>query len=271
MIKLSFLLKSDCESKFEYADERLISNLYYTSLSHSLREEKNSENFREKNKWLFDSEDIGKSIPTINFDALPKLCSCEDMSSCDAFFYDYSGSKKSLLIEFKNCDKDTLQSKYIELNSDDSIIKKIIASKNLIISKIEFDGKYTGADLVSNTHIIIVYNGKNNMPSKNFSLSHVPKVKKSEKGKSTRATTILFTKSVNEENNRFGLEIKKIGFSHCISTDFPVPGKPDFAKSKGIGKTRNYTLFSAFDLKEMIDKGYFNDWDWGDYATYILG
>ena len=50
-----------------------------------------------------------------------------------------------------------------------------------------------------------------------------------------------------------------------------MPGEPDFIKSKGAGKTRNYTLFSASDFKELIDKGYFGRWNWGAYATYILG
>ncbi len=271
MIKFCYLLKADYESEFEYADERLISNLYYTSLSYSLREEKNSEVFKEKNKWLFNSEDIDGSISTINFDVLSKLCGCEAMSSCDAFFYDYNGNRKSLLIEFKNCDKATLQNKYFKLTSNDSIMVKIKDSKNLISSQLYFEGKYTGIDLVSNTHIIIVYIGKNNMPSKNISLSYNPKVRRSERGKPTRASSMSFTKSVNEEKDRFGLEIKKIGFSQCTSSDFPVRGEPDFIKSKGIGKIRNYTLFSAFDFKKLIDIGYFNEWDWGDYATYILG
>lgn len=271
MIKFSDLLKADYEREFEYADERLISNLYYTSLSYSLREEKNSEVFKEKNKWLFNSEDINGRISTINFDVLPKLCGCEAMSSCDAFFYDYNGNRKSLLIEFKNCDKATLQNKYFKSTSNDSIIRKIKDSKNLISSQLYFEGKYTGIDLVLNTHIIIVYGGKNNIPSKNITPSYIPKVKRSEKGKPTRASSMLLTKSVNEENDRFGLEIKKIGFSKCISSDFPVPGEPDFIKSKGIGKTRNYTFYSASDFKQLIDKGYFSGWDWGDYATYILG
>lgn len=270
MNKFCDLLKDDYESEFEYADERLISNLYYTSLSYSLREEKNSEFFKENNKWLFNSENFGGSIPTVNFDVLPKLCGCEDISSCDAFFYDYSGNRKSLLIEFKNCDRAKLQDKFIKLTSNDSIIVKIKDSKNLIISQLDFDGQYTGTDLVSNTHIIIVYNGKNNVPLKNISLSYNSKVRRSERGKPTRALSMSFTKSVDEEKDRFGLEIKKIGFSQCTSSDFPVPGEPDFIKSKGIGKIRNYTLFSASDFKKLIDTKYFSEWDWGDYATYIL-
>lgn len=270
MIKFSDLLKADYEREFAYADEQLISNLYYTSLSYSLREEKNSEVFKEKNKWLFNSKDIDGSISTINFDVLPKLCGCEAMSSCDAFFYDYSGNRKSLLIEFKNCDKATLQNKYFKSTSNDSIIGKIKDSKNLISSQLYFEGKYTGIDLVLNTHIIIVYGGKNNIPSKNITPSYIPKVKRSEKGKPTRASSMSLTKSINEENDRFGLEIKEIGFSQCTSSDFPVSGEPDFIKSKGIGKIRNYTLFSAFDFKQLIDKEYFSGWDWGDYTTYIM-
>ncbi|MDE6087198.1 MAG: hypothetical protein K2G25_02300, partial [Oscillospiraceae bacterium] len=116
----------------------------------------------------------------------------------------------------------------------------------------------------------IVYNGKNNMPSRNIPLSYNPKVRRSEKGKPTRAASMSFTKHVNEEKDKFGLEIKKIGFSECISSDFPVPGEPDFVKSKGIGKIRNYTLFSVLDFKKLIDMEYFSGWDWGNYATYIL-
>ena len=46
-----------------------------------------------------------------------------------------------------------------------------------------FDGKYTGSNLIANTHIVIVYNGKNNVPSRNIPLSYSPKVKRFEKGK----------------------------------------------------------------------------------------
>ena len=56
------LLKQDSETVHEYDDERLVSTLRYTSLSHSLREEPNSEDFKNDNQWLFKENDGSGNI-----------------------------------------------------------------------------------------------------------------------------------------------------------------------------------------------------------------
>ena len=268
MIEFKELLEQDSQTEHEFPDEKLVSTLRLTSLSHSLREEGNSEEFKDQNNWLFSADDPNGSIPTINFDILKDLCLSDGLKSCDAFFYDFHGNSKSLLLEFKNCNKSELVSKFLN-GSDDGILLKIRDSKNILTAQIKFDGKYSNDDLVSNTHIIIVYGGKNNVVSKSIVPSAVSKYKRSERGKPNKPTALSFNKQKSENNDRFGIKIKDFGFSQCLKEDFPVPGEPDFRKEKSSGKIRNYTLFSSFDFKGLIEKGFFNNWDWGEYAAYM--
>jgi hypothetical protein len=56
--------------------------------------------------WLSDGCEELKYIPIINFDVLPMLCGCDNLTSCDGLLYDFSNTRKfSLLMEFKNCDR----------------------------------------------------------------------------------------------------------------------------------------------------------------------
>ena len=58
MNDFSELLKQDSETVHEYDDERLVSTLRYTSLSHSLREEPNSEDFKNDKYVVISENDI---------------------------------------------------------------------------------------------------------------------------------------------------------------------------------------------------------------------
>lgn len=263
------LLKKDEEAEHEFADENLVSSLYCTSLSHPLREEPNSPDFKTENQWLFRENDDSGSIKVINFDRIPEMCRCFGVNTCDALFYDFNGNKKSYLIEFKNCSKNVLYKKYLNIKSDDCILKKIQDSKNLICTEINFEGTYNSSELVANTHIMIIYSGKNSMPAKRIPLSGVSRKKSDNNENKRKPANINFKKSVDEVTDRIGKEINKIGFSVCNEDDFPVPGIPDFVKIKGKGSIRNYTLFTDTDFRKVIEKEFFVNWDWGDYSEFF--
>lgn len=265
MNNFSELLKNDATSDYEYEDEKLVSTIRYTSLSHSLREEPNSEDFKKDNQWLFNENDESGKIKVINFDRIPEICGCSGVNTCDAFFYDFSGNSKSYLIEFKNCSRDVLQRKYLKTDSDDSILKKVKGSKEIICSKLNFEGKYTSSELISNTHVVIVYNGKKIVPTRNIPLNSILKQKSSRQ----KPANVNFRKSEEETTDKTGIEIKKAGFSECCKNDFPVPGKPEFVKNKGKGSVRNYTLFSDTDFREVIEKQFFSNWEWGEYSVFF--
>ena len=263
------LLKKDCQISYEYEDEHLVSTLRCTSLSYSLREEPNSSDFKNKNRWLFSEDDEAGKIKVINFDRVPDMCCCSGTNTCDAFFYDFNGKSRSYLIEFKNCSRDVLHKKYLNLKSDDCILRKITESAVLIENELEFDGKYTSSELVSDTHIIIVYNGKNNMPARCIPFESVKKKRSDGIETPRKPERVSFKKSVEDNVDRIGAEIVKTGFSVCFKDDFPVPGKPDFEKVKGTGKVRNYTLFTNTDFTELVRKDFFADWDWGAYSEFF--
>lgn len=268
------LLEKDIQANFEYPDEKLISNLYYVSLSHSLKQVNamndisTQSEWISQNNWLSDECEQLKSTPIINFDALPHLCGCDNLSSCDGFFYDYNDKKFSLLVELKNCDRKTLD-KYLSTTSGDSILIKLKHSKNLILSSLEFQGKYSGESLIEHTHVIVVYNGKNTKPVANSKMGYVSKQKVSRgaNGKQNRANSLSFI--FNDKDSKFGIEVKKLGYVSCCEDNFPVPAKPPVEKLKGVGKVRNFSIFSAQDFKKLVSFNYFQNWDWGNYSKYI--
>lgn len=228
-----------------------------------------------QNSWLSNECEKLKDISVINFDILPKLCNCDNLTSCDGMLYDFNAKKFSLLIEFKNCDRKTLD-KYLNITSNDSILTKLKDSKNLIVSKLEFQGKFTGQALIENTHIVVVYNGKNNKPIENTKMGYTPKQKVShnKNGKQNRA--IRLDINTKDKDSKFGLEVKKLGYVSCLENDFPVPAKPQSEKLKGVGKVRNFSIFSAQDFKKLVEFEsqndgciYLQDWDWGEYFEYI--
>lgn len=275
------LLKMDTQTNFEYPDEQLISNLYYVSLSYSLRQINSITDISTKNDWITQNNWLSnecenlKNIPIVNFDKLPKLCNCDNLTSCDGLLYDFNAKKFSLLIEFKNCDRKNLD-KYLDIMSKDSILTKLKDSKNLIVSNLEFQGKFSGELLIKNTHIVVVYNGKNNKPVNNTNLKHILKqqVSHNSKGKQNRAIN-LNTHTKNKDS-KFSLEVKKLGYTSCLENDFSVPAKPQAEKLKGVGKIRYFSIFSAQDFKKLVelksqndDCVYLQDWDWGEYCEYM--
>jgi hypothetical protein len=268
------LLEKDTQTNFKYPDERLISNLYYVSLSHSFRQiDSLADTFTQaewiaQNSWLSDGCKELETIPIINFDVLPMLCGCDNLTSCDGFMYDFTARKFSLLIEFKNCDRKTLD-KYLSTTSSDSILSKLKDSKRLIVSELKFQGKFTGDTLISNTHVVVVYNGKNNKAIENTPMGYIPKqrVSHNKNGKQNRA--VRLSVNTKDRDSKFGIEVKKLGYVSCLENDFPVPAKPPTEKLKGVDKVRPFSIFSAQDFKNLVNSEYFQSWNWGEYSQYI--
>lgn len=267
MIEFKELLERDRKTEHEFPDEKLVSNLRLTSLSHPLREERNSEEFKEQNKWLFSIDDTDGKIPTISFDVLKEYCNIDGKESCDAFFYYFGGEKLSLLIEFKNTSRDKIEKEFLNISHKDCIIDKIKDSSEIITSTLKFEGRHTGIELISNTHIVIVYNGKKNIPTKRVRTPQFGKAEKDKKGKQNKA--LRSEKKFLEENDRFGKEVTALKFSHCDENYFPIPAKLNSIKTKGIGKIRYYTLFSSHDFTDLVKAGFFSKWDWGEYSSYM--
>lgn len=276
-ISLEELLEKDFG---EYEDEKLISNIYYTSLRTSLREiealkekePKVAESLIENNDWLFNETSKSKQISAINFDLLPKLLNISGASSPDALIINYKENEFNYLIEFKDCDKSTLIEKYLNFKSSDCIFKKFkdarkFILKSMCINDISVD------DFVSLTHVVVVYNGKNNL------LSHFPmkKTKKSSSirnssGKQMKMSNVDFAHNTSQNfvEESFGDEIIKLNFALCKENYFPIPGELKSRKMKPAGKVKNYSIFGKNDFAKIIDEyNFFDNCDWGTYTKFF--
>ena len=271
---------------------KIASNLYLISLSTSYRElfsrkeeaEKEVDEYKKckilsaindgekANEWFKNICPECNKIGALNFDDIKFFGENEDkkQASFDGLFYDFSGEKLSLLIEMKNCDRAILYEKYIKDSENDSIAHKAKGSRNLFYASINMNGKLNGEQLVSNTHIVIVYNGKNNMPAKTHNnKTHRAKVEQAN-GKQCRSSSVKFTRDKGKDllaEKKLSETIKALSFSECQKSDFPVPAEPKIAKKE---TKRTFSLFSAQDFAELIRKGFFDHWNWGEYAPYIF-
>lgn len=276
-ISLEELLEKDSG---EYEDEKLISNIYYTSLRTSIREietlkKRNPEEAKilsEKNDWLFNETKKSKQISAINFDILPGLLNISGASSPDALIINYKENEFHYLIEFKDCDKSTLINKYLSFESSDCILKKFkdarkFILKGMCINDISVD------DFVSLTHVVVVYNGKNNILS-NFSMKKTKKTSpiRNSKGKQTKPCYVDFTRDARQNyvEERFGNEIIELNFALCQENYFPIPGELKSRKMKPVGKVKNYSIFGKNDFAKIIDEyNFFDNCDWGTYTKFF--
>ena len=291
MIKVSRdlveILKEDKEKlkEYIYKDEAIISNLFYVSLSTSLKElaaikKVNEEEFEKRsleNEWLRKGAKESEKISTINFDKISRILGIEGTQSADAFFYSNKKEtieekrlfNKNLLIEFKNCNKSEMFEIYLNRQHKDFILSKFRNSKTIL------ENLYIGDEnLLNNTHVIIVYNGKNDvvspptfLPIKKSKVNNKYEDKLYDKQK--RAVRVSFIEKNFSKDDYFGKEIERIGFVACHKEDFPIPAVIKFYKDKKDGKKRKYTLFSGEDFIRLIKEGYFTHWDWGSCSEYI--
>ena len=260
----------------EYPDEAIFSDLYHTSLSTALRaidgfteEERKKRQFA--NEWIREKSSNANSVHTINFDQIVALLN-NGKASCDALFYNFchQPGKYHFLSEFKNTGKQDIL-RFLKSDGEDSIYKKVKDSVENIRQHLLFGGEHEADDIVRNMHFFAVYNGKNTaaISSKPIVPSKKAAVKDS-KGKQNRATRSgpheYTLKEENEIYQRFGTRIEQLGMKPCTEDTFPGNAIPRVKKtSHGSEKIRHFTIFSSQDFGELIDSGFFDDWNWGPY------
>lgn len=264
--------------KKEYLDENIFSNLYFSSLSTSLRAlngyklDKRCEE-EEKNRWLLSKSAKIKDINVINFDNVTR-CLDNGRASCDIMFYNFSIGEENeyhFLGEVKNIGKQEML-KFIKSETDDGIYKKVKDCVQNIRTCLLFGGLQEGDDIIKNMHLFLVYCGKNTAAT--FDSPKMPgktHAEKSPKGKQSSATRgyrkyLYNEKAECEIYDKFTKKMAELGLKPCNESTFPGNALPRVKKlGKGAGKTRQFSLFSASDFGQIVDSGFFDDWDWGKY------
>ena len=270
----------------KYDDEKVNSNLFNVSLVKSfremekLRETNVYEKFEKQNKWLYEVCNQIKQISVISFDQLKQQIN-KDYKSCDALFYNgiQNDDRYSLLIELKNVSrKDILE--YIKSDKDDSIYFKVRDTIRMIENDIDFEGGYSGKELVKTMHFIIVYGGKANTVSE-VSLGFGRKnsnIEKDSNGRQIRAVSLKtnqkksFSKKEEDEIMRkFGEKLHDLDLVACPKGYFGIPiSDPNITKKKGIGNLFYFTMFTKNDFAQLIgSEKYFDTWNWGEYREYF--
>lgn len=278
MIKVLEELRKERETEFEFADEKIASNLYLVSFSHALRAIKGIEDkeklhmkWIEENEWLKEETECCSEVGTLAFDNIKEKVDLT-RRSCDAFFYDFAGERKSYLAEFKKADKATLL-KFLEgKKAKDAILPKVQESLQLIENELEFGGKMEHRELIENTHFFLVYGGKNNVASRrSIVMPGKAVVDRDTRGKQKKAAHLETNNDKQEYQiyEQFAREIEKLGLADCDKEEFPGDALPECKKVKGYGKRRRFSVFSARDFSEILQAGYFDDWKWGAYKEYL--
>lgn len=278
---------------FEFPDEAIFSNVYYTSLIRSLQgmskiPSYEIRNWENGNRWLIDTTSKVSEVPVINFDNLKRLLNKQrdgvdnnGQKSCDAFFYnfDHEDGEFHFIAEFKNTDKKKFIEDYVitgfpkssaqqaqessKDNRQDSLYKKAKDSTDLIRQDFLFRGNQEADEIINNMHLIAVYNGKNTRhTSARPKLPGKSKATKGENGKQCRATkndTLEpIIKGEYDVYNRFGNQISELGMKpRAKNTFLPIRIDPRI--------NPYFTIFSAQDFGQLIDSGFFDNWKWGKY------
>lgn len=217
MLNLQSLLKEEAESTVEFEDECISSNIYLTSLSHSLRSMKGIEitekktvikKWEEENRWLLKKSKHILEVPVINLDSL-KMRIDGNRQSCDIFFFNagFSRHKKHLLGEMKNTSRSEML-KMMDSIDEDSLKRKVISSLNLLrthISFSPFDTEEKG--LEGEIHLFFVYGGKNDTASSIDLKGQLPgssSVYRDKYGKQSRASRQKrsFRESIKENKEK---------------------------------------------------------------------
>lgn len=77
-------------------------------------------------------------------------------------------------------------------------------------------------------------------------------------------------KDEDEIYNQFGKKILALGLQECDEEVFPGDALPRASKSgKRKGKTRAFSIFSAKNFAEIVENGFFDEWNW-DLINYII-
>lgn len=273
MINVLEEVKKQDGIKIEYEDEKIASNVYLISLSKPLRSidgltGDKLEKAKEQNEWVYRICPKSIEIRVLDFDNIKNLLKI-GLKSCDGLFYNFvpNGEELHYLVELKNTGKKEL----LELMDD--ILLKVKNSVTIIQKLVEFGGAQEHEIMIQNTHFIIVYNGKNNIPVQNTSILLPGKQKinnESGKRKQNRASKMDYRKQKDEDGIyvKFGKEIVKFGLCGCDEDTFPGNTLPK-AKKAGKKKYREFSILSVRDFAEIIENGFFDNWKWGEYSLYF--
>lgn len=253
-------------------DEVIASNLYYVSFPNALAfvagttDESKIKEMREQNNWLQSVIPEAQTVAVLNFDRIKEyLPDHQGLKSCDAFFYESDCAKKCFLIEFKATSKEKLL-KLLDVDTDnrDAIIKKVTHSK-VILQKVCFTQGEADDDVVSRTHIVVVYDGKNTIATPTVTRNLLPrKTKCTDGGRQQRASIQRATskKEIDQPTKRFADYVqKKVGFCSVTKKELPGAAFPD-------DNPRFATFMTATDFAKAVDF-LFKTWDWGDYTPYF--
>ena len=263
----------------QYEDEKVVSDLYHTSLVVSLRQLDSikSQEIRlqneEANKWLLNQIPMLQKIATISLDQL-KLRIDGDKKSCDGFFYYASkdGNNKSIMFEYKNVSKEILLTKYWG-EDDKSIYQKVRDSINIIKNEVSFEDGYNGDELINNTHLVIIYAENNLVSEAGIGKIQKQKVERDVNGrqrgasKNIRFNRMVTKKSIEEKMDEFCVRLSKLGMAEVVYDYFGVSNiDPKAKQRKGFGKNRQFSLMTKSDWKKVIEeKEFFKEWNWGSY------
>lgn len=269
-------VKKELGIRFEYEDERIMSNLYLVSLSKPLRSveyvknnPKEYQKYIKLNDWLKKICEPCDKIPVIDIDNVKNFVD-KDKKSCDALWYSYTGNHKSILAEFKNSSKSkVLNLIRLDIKESESIRGKLASTVMMMQEDLLFGGKYENEKLVQHTHFLVVYDGKNDVPVSDVR-GYMPRkkeVERDEKKKQRRAARYVVTsrKETDDILERFAEDVEKFGLCGCTREEFPGSALPRLTKSKDGKKIRKFSLFSASDFAEIVRDGFFDSWDWGEY------
>lgn len=261
-----------------YPDEMVFSNIYHTSFSTQLRaiggfSDREQAKRIIANEWLHEKSRKTCAIRVINFDRVKELLNISS-TSCDAFFYDFFQKNDfHFITEFKNTERSGKQELLRLLNRDDQdgIYRKVKDSVEIIRHNLLFGGTQEADDIIHNMHFFVVYNGKNNAATSAKPI--VPSRKEAIRdahGRQKQATRNrqheYSQKEENEIYQRFGLKIAELTMKPCTEATFPGNSIPRVRKSeRGSERIRYFTIFSAQDFGDLIESGYFDTWNWGEY------
>ena len=265
----------------EYPDEAIFSNLYHTSFSTALRSingypDKEKSRRQNANEWIRETSSKACAVYVINFDRITDLLN-NGSSSCDALFYNFciQSGEFHFMSEFKNTEiagkQDLLR--LLKCDDQDSIYRKVKASVENIRHNLLFGGNQEADDIIQNMHFFVVYNGKNNAatsprPTVPFK-SHAMRDAHGKQNRATRGQRHECTpKEENEIYQRFGQRIEELRMKPCTEDTFPGHAIPRVRKvERGSEKIRYFTIFSAQDFGDLINSGFFENWNWGPYLV----
>lgn len=279
MINVLEKVREEAADKPDYEDEGIASDIYYISLSTALREldkitdEEVRKKKEDKNEWLKKESVKIQDIPVLDMDNIKKALKLNG-KSCDGLFYNYKPqeNEQHYLVELKNTGKKNLLS-LMQSKGDDGILYKVKDSLQMIRSELEFGGTQEKEEIIKNMHFFMIYGGKNDIPSKNGSIKLPQRTKvqgKAGQKKQSRAGKMDYhtQKKENDIYTLFGKSISEMGLQACNEKDFPGDALPH-TKRKGKEKIREFSIFSAHDFAEIVEKGFFDNWNWGEYQQYL--